>query len=201
MSIFKKKIDLGQFLADLIIYQFDFLEKNSDKLIVLVDEFKVLTEKDKEEFLQKAHELVIVDIAMSCSQHFYRNLSSDESGEAVSVVYAQYLTEHKKLLRTEAEKKLEKVMELFESVCKVEEKVQNRNEYNKEIGHNSPHKIDSDIDKQKFYLCSGFSDYCVGEDTKSRNWEGKHFAAFKLAKGIVKGNIVANALKQYAVTF
>lgn len=41
MSIFKKKIDFSQFLADLISVQFEFLEKNFDKLIILADEFGV----------------------------------------------------------------------------------------------------------------------------------------------------------------
>ena len=72
MSIFKKKIDFGQFLADLITHQCDFLGNNFNKLVTLADEFKVLTEKDKEEFLDKAHELIIVDILMSCNQNFYR---------------------------------------------------------------------------------------------------------------------------------
>jgi hypothetical protein len=50
MSIFKQKINFSQFLADLIILQCDFLQNNFNKLVVLADEFKVLTEKDKEEF-------------------------------------------------------------------------------------------------------------------------------------------------------
>ncbi len=53
MGLFKQKIDFSQFLADLISFQYDFLENNFNKLIVLADEFKVLTEKDKEDFLIK----------------------------------------------------------------------------------------------------------------------------------------------------
>ncbi len=191
MSIFKKKIDFGQFLADLITHQCDFLGNNFNKLVTLADEFKVLTEKDKEEFLDKAHELIIVDILMSCNQNFYKDLSSEEVGEAVSIVYAQYLTEYKKIPKTLAEKKLEKVMELFDLVYKAEEETQKRGEHYEEISH----KIYKDIDKQKFYLCSAFSSYCVGEDIKSENWEGRHFAAFKLAKGFVKAGIVKSMLK------
>ena len=201
MSILKKRIGFSQFLADLITFQFEFLENNFDKLIVLADEFKVLTEKEKEELLDKAHELIIVDILMSCYQHFHKKLSSEEAGEAVSVVYAKYLTEYKKIPKTLAEQKLEKVMELFDLVCKAEEETQERHEHYKKIGHKSYPKIGSDIDKQKFYICSAFRSYCVGKDIKSENWEGRHFAAFKLAKGYVKGNIVAHALKNYAITF
>jgi hypothetical protein len=201
MSIFKKNIDFTQFVADLITFQFDLLEKNFDKLIVMADEFKVLTEKDREEFLDKAHELIVVDIAMSCSQHFHKNLSSEEAGETISVAYAEYLTEYKKISKTLAEKELEKVMELFELVCNAEEYVQKRDEYYKKVGYKSYPKIDNDEDKQRFYLCSGFAEYCAGEDMKAENWEGKHFSAFKLAKGFVKGDIVGNALKHYSVTF
>jgi hypothetical protein len=201
MSLFKQKIDFSQFLSDLITFQFDFLEDNFDKLIILADEFKVLTEKDKENFLDKAHELIIVDITVRCSQHFYKNLSSEEVGEAVIIVYAKYLTEYKKVLKIVAEKKLEIVMELFELVCKAEEDIRKRDENYKKIGYKSYPKIDNDIDKQKFYLCSGFAEYCAGEDMKSENWEGKHFAALKLAKGFVKGDIVTNSLKHYAIIF
>lgn len=201
MSIFKKRIGFSQFIADLITYQFDFLENNFEKLIVLTDEFKVLTEKEMEEFLDKAHELIIVDILMSCYQQFHKKLSSEEVGEAVSIVYAKYLTEYKKIPKTLEKQKLEKVMELFNLVCKAEEETQERHKRYKKIGHQSYPKIGSDIDKQKFYLCKAFSSYCVGTDIKSENWEGRHFAAFKLAKGFVKGNIVAHALKNYTITF
>jgi hypothetical protein len=36
---------------------------------------------------------------------------------------------------------------------------------------------------------------------KREDCEGKRFAAFKLAKGFVKGDIVANSLKHFAVIF
>jgi len=201
MSILKKKIDFSEFLGELVTFQFDFLQKNFDKLIVLADEFKVLTKKDREEFLDKAHELIIVDIMMSCYQRFYKHLSSEEVGEAVSIVYGRYLMEYRKLPERLAQTKLEKAMELFDLVCKAEEDNQKRVEHYKKIGYKSYPKIDKDIDKQKFYVCSGFAKYCTGGDMKAENWEGKNFAAFKLAKGFVKGDIVANALKAYRVTF
>jgi len=201
MGLFKQKIDFSQFLADLISFQYDFLENNFNKLVVLADEFKVLTEKDKEDFFDKAHELIIVDILVSCSQRFYKNLSSEEIGEAVSIVYAKYLIEHKKISKILAEEKLGKVMKLFDLVGKAEEEVQKRDEHYKKIGYKSYPKIDNDIDGQKFYLCSGFSNYYAGEDIKSENLEGKHFAAFKLAKGFVKSDIVGQSLKHYSVAF
>jgi len=100
MSIFKKKIYFPQFLADLINNQMDFLEMNFNKLIVMADEFRVLTDIQKEEFLDKAHELIIADIVMGCSQCFYKKISSEEVGEAVSIIYGKYLTEFKKVSKT-----------------------------------------------------------------------------------------------------
>lgn len=201
MPIFKKKIYFPQLLADMITFQFDFLEKNFDKLILLADEFRVLTKKDKEEFLNKSHELIIIDIVTSCSQHFYRRLSSRDAGEAVSIVYAKYLTEYKNMSKTTTEKKLKKVIKLYEFVSKAEQNIKERDEHYKEIGYSSNPKINNDVDKEKFFICSGFSKYCAGEDIKDRNWEGKHFAAFKLAKGFVKSDILSNALKKYKVIF
>jgi hypothetical protein len=136
---------------------------------------------------------------VSCYQYFYKKLSSEEVGEAVSIVYGKYLTEYKKISKTLAEKKLERAMELFDLVCKAEEETQKSDKHYKEIGYKSYPKIGRDIDKQKFYLCRGFTSYCVGGDIKSENWEGKNFAAFKLAKGIVKADIVKAMLKEFKI--
>jgi hypothetical protein len=201
VGLFKQKIEFGQFLAELITFQLDFLERNFDKLVVLADECKVLTEKDKEEFFDKAQVLIIVDIMTSCIQHFSKHLSSEDIGETVDIVYARYLTEYKKVSKVLAEEKLERIMELLKRVCKAEEEYKERDEHYKKIGLTSYPKIDNDIDKQKMYLCSGFAEYCAGEDLKAENWEGKRFAAFKLAMGFVKGDIVDNALNHYAVIF
>lgn len=201
MSIFKKKIYFPQFLADLIDNQMDFLEKNFNKLIVMADESGVLTDNQKKEFLDKAHELIIADIVMSCKQHFYKKISSEEVGEAVSIVYGKYLLEHKKIPMELADTKMRKLMELLELINKAEEKSQERDEHYKKIGYNPSHRIDNDIDKMKFYLCQAFRDYCVGEDMKSENWEGRQFAAFKFARGSVQADVVTHALKHYAVTF
>jgi hypothetical protein len=201
MSIFKKKISFPQFLVDLVTYQMDFFEKNFDKLIAMADESHVLTDNQKAEFLDKAHELIIVDIVISCSLHFYKKISSKEVGEAVSIVYGKYLIEYKKISRILALKKIEKVMELFELCEKADEKAQKHDEYAKKTGYNPPYRIDNYIDKMKLYLCQGFCDYCVGEDMKSENWEGRHFAAFKFARAFVQADIVTHVLKDCSVTF
>ncbi len=201
MSIFKKKIYFPQFLAELITYQMDFLEKNFDKLIFLTDESGVLTDNQKKEYLDKAHELIIADIVIGCELHFHNKISSEEVGEAVSIIYGKYLTEYKTVSKMLASKKIEKVMELLEFISKEEEKAQEHDEHAKKIGYSSPYRIDNDIDKLKFYLCQAFRDYCVGEDKKSENREGRQFAAFKFARGLVQSDVVTHALKHYSVTF
>jgi hypothetical protein len=98
-----------------------------------------------------------------------------------------------------AKKRLDSVMNLFEIVDEVEEDTQKRNDKNKKTGYKPPYEIDGEINKQKFYLCKGFSRYCVDDDIKSKNWEGKNFAAFKFAKAFVNTNIVNNMLKDYKI--
>lgn len=190
MSLFKQKISFHQFLADLISFQFDFLDSNFDKLIVLADEFKVLTDGDKKEFLDKSHELVIADIFISCTQHSNHKLSPEEIGKSVGAVYGQYSTTYKKMSELSAREKMENVINLLELANKLEEELQKR--HDGMVGH---------TDDQKFYLCSAFSEYCAGGDSKSKNWEGKKFAAFKLAKAIVKGDVVMQSLKHTSVNF
>lgn len=201
MSIFKKEIAFGQYLFDLITYQVDFLEKNFDKLIIVADESKILTDRQKEDFLDKAHELLIVDIIMGCNLHFHKDHTSEEIGEDVSIVYAKYLTEYQKLSETLAEKKLEKVIKLLALWCKAGEQAQERDVHYKKMEYISPDRIESGIDKMKLYLCNAFCDYSVGEDEESEDWQGRQFAAFKFAKAFVLSDIVGTYLKKVKVTF
>ncbi len=201
MSIFKKKIYFGQFLADVITFQFDFLEENFAKMIVLADESKVLTDNQKEEFLDKAHELIIADIMRSCEQDFCKSLSSDEIGAGVGQVYVRYLTEYKKVPKALADQKAEKVSDFLGLICRVEDEAQEREEHNKKIGYSSYPKCDNQNDRMKLHLCHAFRNYCVGHNIESENREGRGFAAFKFAMALVKGDIVGQLLKQYSVSF
>jgi len=200
MSIFKKEIAFGQFLFDLIAYQVDFLEKNADKLIMAADESTILTDRQKEEFIDKAHELLIVDIIMGCNLHFHKEQTSEEIGEGVSIVYTKYLTEYQKVSETLAEQKLEKVIKLLALWCKAGEQAHERDEHYKNNGPILRDGIESDIDKIQLYLCYAFCDYCVGEDMKSENWEGVQCAAFKFAKVFVINDIVGTYLKKVKVS-
>ena len=197
MSIFKKEIAFGQFLFDLITYEADFLEKNFDKLIAVADESKILTDRQKEEFLYKAHELLIVDIIMGCNLHFHKEQTSEEIGESVSVVYTKYLTEYQKVSEMLAEQKLEKVIKLLALWCKAGEQAHERDKHYKKNGPILPYGIESDINKIQLYLCYAFCDY---EDIKSENWEGRQCAAFKFAKAFVLSDIVGTYLKKVKVT-
>jgi len=191
----KQKINFGQFLGELIVFQYNFLENNFNRMIILADEYRALTEQDRERFLDKAYELIIVDIMMSCSRHFSENLTDKELGEAISIVYGKYLLELKHVSKILVEQKLNKVMGFFELVAKKEEYMQKR------VDHESSMGTDNEFNKEKFYLCQAFREYCVGENTKAENWEGKAFATFKFAKAFVNSDIVTTLLNDYSVVF
>ncbi|GEM_PF-2786581 len=201
MSIFKKSTYFPQLLADLITYQFDFLGQSFDRLMAMADEFNALEKRDQEEILDKAHELIIVDILIRCGHCFSRNVSNEAVGQTVRVVYAKYLTEYRNVAEPQAEQKLERVMTLYDLVHKAERETDARSACNKRIECASFPGLPRGLDAQQFYICRGFAEYCAGEHVKAENWEGRHFAAFKLAQGLVGGDVVGNALKHYRVTF
>jgi hypothetical protein len=201
MPLFKKRISFPQFLADRVSFQCDFLARSFDKLIALADESNVLTQEDREQFFDKAHALLVVNITMRCCQYFSAQVSSEEVGRGVSIVYGKYLTEHEHVPTALADQKLGSVLTLLELVDKAEKDVAAKNAHYKNIGLVSSPDIANDANAEQFYLCSGFAEYCAGRDVKAQRWEGKRFAAFKLAKGLVGGNMVARALSQYRVTF
>ena len=136
-----------------------------------------------------------------CDKHFHKKISSEEVGEAVSIVYGKYLLEHKKIPMESADTKIRKVMELLELISKAEENAQEHDEYAKKICYSPPYRIDDDIDKMKFYLCEAFRDYCMGEHKISEGYEEVRFVVFKLATSFVFADVVSHALKRYSVIF
>lgn len=188
-NLFKRKIYITQFIADIIRYRCDFLENNFDKLVELADEFKVLSPNDKEDLLEKTHALMIVDTIMGCNQNFYEKMNTEEVGSVVGSVYTKYIVECKNKPKSLAEKRIDQAIELFSFV---------------ESAENSPHNLnmgDDEIKNQKFYLCKGFSDFFAGTDVKALNFQGRSFASFKLAKAFVKTDIVSTLLKEVTVTW
>ena len=89
-------------------------------------------------------------------------------------------------------------MKLFDSVTKAEETRKKQNEHYKGIGYQPPYNL-NDTDKQRLYLCEGFSNYCAGENMESENWESKYLSSFKFAKAFSISDIVAQALNQFSV--
>jgi hypothetical protein len=201
MALFKKRVPFPQFLAYLVSFQCDFLARSFDKLIGLADESNVLTEEDREQFFDKAHALLMVDITMRCCQYFSARVSSEEVGRGVSIVYGKYLTEHEHVPTNVAEQRIQSVVALLSLVDKAETDMAAKHAHYENIGLVSSSDIAGDANAEQLYLCSGFAELCMGQDGKSEHWEGKRFAAFKLAQGLVGGNIVATALSQYQVTF
>jgi hypothetical protein len=201
MSLFKKRTSFPQFVADLISFQCDFLASNFERMIALADEPKALTDRDKQELIEKTHDLVMVDILMSCKRCFCETLSGDAVNEAVSTIYAKYLTEHKRMAIPLAEQKLQSVLVLYRLVAKAEKETETRQAKCREAGYTSFPKVSDPTRAQQLYLCRAFAEYCAGNDMKATGWEGKHFAAFKLAMGLVTGDIVATVLRQYKIAF
>ena len=201
MPIFRKRIYFPQFLADLISFQCDFLTGHFDRLIALADEFHVLQDADRKSIRDKTYELLLVDILMSSKRCFSGTLSSEAVNEAVSMVYAKYLTEYRHVPVVLAEQKLQNVLILYRLVYKAEESADTQHADCRDIGYTSFPKIHNPVEREQFYLCRAFAEYCAGEDMKTENWEGKHFAALKLARAVVRSDVVGHALKHYTVTF
>ncbi len=199
MSIFKKKIDFGQFVANLISFQLDFIENNFDKMAVLADEFKVLTESDKKDLYEKLHTLSVADILLECHINLSNKVSPQEINNFIAVMYRRCLVEYKHMQEKEAIDKAKRVLDLIDCM----EEARKDPDQTRERASKKGYEINgvSEHDEQKYLLCNGFSDYFAGKDIKSENWEGKHFAAFKMAKALVKADIVRNMLKETTVVW
>jgi hypothetical protein len=198
---FRKRTSFPQFVADLISFQCEFLAGNFDKLIAMADELKILTTQDKDNFFHKAHALLMVNLLMSCRQHFSAHISQEEVGKGVGFLYEKYLTEVKRQPKAEVDGKMEDVLALIDLVSRAEESYCRRQAHCRDSGDTSVPKIDDPVKAAQLHLCQGFAEYCAGPDMKTDVWQGRRFAAFKLAMGLVAGDIVGNALAQYRVTF
>lgn len=199
MSIFKKKIEFSQFIANLVSFQLDFIENNFDKMVVLADEFRVFTENDKKDLCEKLQTLSVADILIECHLNFSDKVAPQEINNCIAVMYRRCLVEYKHMQEKEAINKAKKVLELIEYMEDAKKDTEQTRERASKRGYEM-NKI-NEQDEQKYYLCSGFSDYYAGKDVKSENWEGKHFAAFKLAKAIVKTDIINIMLNECKITW
>lgn len=185
MSFFKKQITLSQLIADSIFNSINFYDSNSNKLIQMSDELKVLDGNDVDELKELGHALIVADLQISCAVNFNNKISNEKIGEAMGFLYAKYLKEIKKLTETEIEVKMEtffKLLTLLET-----------NEGKNNI------EFEKVSDSLKLLLCTSFAKLYSGDNLKDKKVEGKNFAAFKLAKAIVKSDFVGTMLKDFKV--
>lgn len=202
MSLFKKKIKLVPFLKEMIVGQCAIWEKYCPTWIDMADEAHVLTDTEKRELSERIHDLVIADIVLNCHNYLAHNLTLDEMTVFAGTVYELYLMDKKELSRAAAEQETRRVRELLSLLSWAETRTQEHDEYRKRIGYEPPYRAMQDLDKARLHLCQAFCKHCVGEvDMRSRSHVDRHFAVFKLAKALVQGNAVGQALKKYSVTF
>src|SRR3989344_5923429 len=186
MSLFKKKIDSRQFIADAVSGSISMYDSNFDKLIPLADEFHVLTESDRAELKEFGYALIIADLMTSCQINFGGKISNKKIGEEIGFIYVQFLGEVKHLGEVEIEKKTNAIQKLLTAVEANEDK-----EIYKKAGNPE--------DNFRLLICSIFAQLYSGDNLAAKRVEGKRFAAFKLAKGIVKADIIGIMLKEFKV--
>jgi hypothetical protein len=188
MSIFKKQIDFGQFITEAISSSINFYDANFDKLIPLADEFHVLTEEDKKELRESGYALIIADLMVSCRIHFGGKISNEQIGRECGFIYVVFLRKVKHLNKNEIDRKTSELENLLTTLEKNEDKETYR-------------KVEKTEDGLKFLLCSSFAELYSGDNLKDRKVEGKRFAAFKLAKAIVKTDLVRIMLKEFKIKY
>lgn len=181
MSIFKKKIDFGQFIADAIFNSVSFYDSNSEKMILMADEFKVLDKRDNEELKEFGYALIIADLMISGLVHFSEKVTNEKIGEVVGFLYVKFLKEVNHLNEDEIKRKTDKFEKLLTVIETKKEKADNTEE------------------DSKLLLCSTFAELYSGGNLKDKKVEGKRFAAFKLAKGIVKADLIKTMLKEFKI--
>ena len=197
MGIFKskEKVDLDQFIADVISFSLENLDQNFEKMILSCDEYQIADAKFKKIVYDTAPDLIISDIIFECVNDLSKIVSPDDLSSKITDIYARYLQEYKKLSWATV---VERDNSLTAFGNKLEETLTARRkseEYAASIGHNMQ-KLSSHEDIQ-LGLCSTFAKICEGEDKNTI--EGKSFAAFKFAMGLVKADIVKLYLKERSI--
>ena len=181
MAFFKKSIDFGQFIGDAIFNSVNFYDVNSEKLIPMADEFKVLDKDDMAELKELGYSLIIADLMISCQVNFSGKTSNEETGKAIGFLYTRFLNEVKHLDENEIKRKTDTLGKLLGAV---------------EANEKKPNNTEEEL---KLLLCSTFAELYSGENLKDKKVEGKRFAAFKLAKAIVKADIIKTMLKEFKI--
>lgn len=183
MSLFKKNITVGQFVADAINNSISFYESNIEKMVELSDEYKVMGEKDKKELKEFGYALIIADLMLSGQINFGDKISNEEFGKLVAFIYVKFLNEVKGLEKNEIEKRTDSLEKLLDAL---------------ESGED---RADGTADGLRFLLCSVFSELYSAGDLKDQKIQGKRFAAFKMAKAVVKTDLINIMLKEFKIDF
>lgn len=183
MAFFKKKVQFAQFIADVIFNGFSVYEKNIDEWIPMADEFKVLKQQDKEELKELGKSLVAANVYFSSVFHFEGLVSPEDNEKVVAALYGKYLREVKNLSQSEVKKEADSYFDLIEKSLDIDLK-----------------DIQGKKNQFDFSLCSAFAKMYAGEkDLSNETVKGKNFAAFKLAKNLVKADLMERMLKEYKV--
>ena len=183
MALFKKKIEFPQFIADVMFNGFSIYDKNIDEWMPMADEFKVLKQEDKEGLKKLGKSLVAANVYFGSIFHFEGLVSPEDSEKVVAGLYGKYLREVKNLSEAEVEKEANSFGDLIEKSLDTDLK-----------------DIDGKKNQFQFALCSAFAKMYAGEKNLSDEIvRGKNFAAFKLAKNLVKADFMEIMLKEYKV--
>lgn len=201
MFLFKKKITFPQFVANLIKYQFDFIEQNFDKFVDLDDEYKVLKLKNRKDLYSLVDCLILADLNVGCIIHLTNKITSHDVGYVVGSTYVRFLSEYKKLDIKEVEDRSEKYLKFFDFFENFQEIRKNEIEERKRLGGH-PVEIKNDAERLQADLCSAFAEYFMSKfpsDQKDVAREGRNFAAFKFAMAIVKADLIGTTLKEFSI--
>lgn len=194
--MFKEKIQFNQYISMTLQQTLHFLEEHYASLLPLADEYKVVDKKITDELYEKLQLFMVAHIVVECHIMLSRKLSAAEVSEIVTRVYCGYLMAEKNVAEADVELHVSPLMRLWNEFDKEMLRQQETDEYNKSIGRTVKIQMNSD-DQYRFHLCHAFSKWCKGDDSKTA--EGREFAAFKLAKAIVKNNLPVALVKGYKI--
>jgi hypothetical protein len=125
---------------------------------------------------------------VSCQIHFGKIISNEQIGREIGFIYVLFLGKEKHLNKNEIDRKANELENLLIALEKNEDKETCR-------------KIGKTKDGLKFLLCSTFAELYSGDNLKDKIVKGKRFAAFKLAKAIIKTDLVRIMLKEFKIKY
>lgn len=168
MFLFKKKIEFHQFIANAVFNSVNSYDSNFDKMVVLADEFNVLTAKDKDKLRDFGYSLIMVDLIISGTVLFNGDITNEELSREIGLIYVKFLNEVKHLNENEIQQKVDDAMKLI----------------------NATESAEGSENDLKFLLCSKFAELYSGNKFTDEKIRQKNFAVMKLANALVKADIL-----------